>query len=127
MPENDKGFSVRENESESEIKFHFYCPQTKLRKGNGFTPVCQSFCSQGGSAPVHAGIHHPTGQTPPWADTPRADNPPNRRLLLWTVRILLECILVKSSTLKSHIESIKNNFITVSMWHSHDFLWNKWP
>ena len=24
-----------------------YRPQTKLRKGNVFTPVCQSFCSQG--------------------------------------------------------------------------------
>ena len=26
---------------------HFYFPQTKLREGNVFTPVCQSFCSQG--------------------------------------------------------------------------------
>ena len=25
----------------------FYRPQTKLREGNLFTPVCQSFCSQG--------------------------------------------------------------------------------
>ena len=25
-----------------------YCPQTKLREGNVFTPVCESFCSQGG-------------------------------------------------------------------------------
>ena len=52
------------------------------------------FCSQGWvSAPVHAGIH-PPGQTPQ-ADMPRADTPPHsRRLLLWTVRILLECILV---------------------------------
>ena len=36
-------------------------------------------------APLHAGI-------PPWADTPLSD----RRLLLWTVCILLECILVVS-------------------------------
>ena len=27
---------------------NFYRPQTKLRKGNVFTPVCQSFCSRGG-------------------------------------------------------------------------------
>ena len=26
---------------------NFYRPQTKLRKGNVFTPVCQSLCSQG--------------------------------------------------------------------------------
>ena len=33
----------------------------------------------------------PPVQTPPaWTDTPS----PSRRLLLWTVRILLECILV---------------------------------
>ena len=39
---------------------HFYRPQTKLRKGNVFPPVCQSFCSHGGgSASVHAGIHAP--------------------------------------------------------------------
>ena len=25
---------------------HSYLPQTKLREGNVFTPVCQSFCSQ---------------------------------------------------------------------------------
>ena len=36
----------------------FYCPQTKLRKGNVFTPVCQSFCSQEMvSASLHIGIH----------------------------------------------------------------------
>ena len=52
----------------------------KLRQGNVFTPVCQSFRSQGwGSASVHAGIHprvdtplgrHPPGRHPPWVDTP---------------------------------------------------------
>ena len=58
-----------------------YRLQTKLRKGNVFTPICQSFCSQEGvSASVHAGIHTPPGQTspgqtpprqiPPWEDTP---------------------------------------------------------
>ena len=47
-----------------------------------FTSVCQEFCPQGRG--VSANIH------------PRADNPqhPSRRLLLRTVRILLECILV---------------------------------
>ena len=44
---------------------HNYRPLTKLRKGNVFTPVCQSFCSQGVSASVHAGIHNPPGQTHP--------------------------------------------------------------
>ena len=57
-----------------------YHLQTKLRKGNVFTPVCQSFCSQGGvSASVHAGIHTPIpGQTSPWADTPQADTLPGK-------------------------------------------------
>ena len=53
----------------------FYGPQTKLRKGNVFTPVCQSFHSQGGvPAPVHAGIHTPPGRHP------RADTPLGRPL-----------------------------------------------
>ena len=55
-------------------------------------------------------------QTPPWADTPPpgrqplgrhlpADTPPpSRRLLQWTVRILLECILVQTSTTMSSYE-----------------------
>ena len=79
-----------------------------LRKGNVFTPVCQSFCSQGGVS------QHALGQTPPWqtvhllgrhlplqtpplADTPQcipacigADTAP------MAVRILLECILVRN-------------------------------
>ena len=51
----------------------YYRPQTKLRKGNVFTPFCQSFCSQGGvPASVYAGIHppgrHPPADTPPPAD-----------------------------------------------------------
>ena len=54
-----------------------YRPQTKLQKGNVFTPVCQSFCSVHGgvSTAVHAGIY-PPGQAPPprqtphWAGTP---------------------------------------------------------
>ena len=56
----------------------YYRPQTKLQKGNIFTPLCQS-------AP---------GQTPLQAHTlPLADTP--SRWLLWQiVHILLECILV---------------------------------
>ena len=45
-------------------KTNFYYPQTKLREGNVFTPVCQSFCSRGeGSAqPPYADLG--IGQTP---------------------------------------------------------------
>ena len=46
---------------------NIYRLQRKLRKGNVFTPVSQSFCSRGGgvvvSASVHAGIH-PLGRPP---------------------------------------------------------------
>ena len=45
-----------------------YRRQTKLRKGNAFTPVCQSFCSQGGG--VHPSMQTPPRQThPPRAET----------------------------------------------------------
>ena len=84
-------------------KYTRYLPQTKLRKGDVFTPVCQSFCSQG-VYPSACWDMPPPGQTPPGRHPPRAQPPgqtppppPSRRLLLQTVRILLECILVLRS------------------------------
>ena len=51
--------------------------------------TCLSFCPRGGGL-SQCMLRY----IPPWADT-QVDTPtPNRRLLLWTVRILLECILV---------------------------------
>ena len=54
----------------------YYRPQTKLREGNAFTPVCQTPPGR-----------HPLGR-PPLEDTP-----PQRRPLKQAVCILLECIL----------------------------------
>ena len=70
---------------------HYYHPQTNLWKGNVFTPVCQSFCSQGrvsAQGGVYPSMHwtDPPGQTPP-------PHPPWRPLQR-TVSSLLECILV---------------------------------
>ena len=68
-----------------------YHPQAKFRKGNVFTPVCQSFCS-GGCLP-QCMLGSPPGRHPPTS----------RWLLLRTVLILLECILVSldfSATLR---------------------------
>ena len=99
-----------------------YRPQTKSRKGNVFTSVCQEFCPQEGG--VYPSMHwasspqaetptprqtlpgltppplgrHPPGQTshlgrhPPGQTPPWADTPPWP--LQQMVRILLECILV---------------------------------
>ena len=98
----------------------FYRPQT-LGQGNVFTPVCQSFCSQG----VRGVCPSPWMQTQGWADplldaddpwgwadpppldadlpgvgqTPHMQTPPhtvNKR----AVRILLECILVSVASRK---------------------------
>ena len=85
-----------------------------LPQGNVFTPVCHSVhrgavCLSAGWD-THTPWQTPPGQTSPWADTPWVDTPwtdlparhppgqilPSRRLLQRTVRILLECILVKS-------------------------------
>ena len=65
--------------------------QTKLRKGNVFTPVCQSFCSQGGgevSASVHPGIHTSRVDTHPPGRHPQVDQlaPVGQ----WAICILLE-------------------------------------
>ena len=59
---------------------------TKLRRLCFYT--CLSFCSRGGLPQCMLG-YRPLRSTPP-GSTP----PPGRRLPLWTVRILLECILV---------------------------------
>ena len=61
-----------------------YRPQTNLRKGNVFKPVCQSVHRGRGVCLSACWADNPLGQTPPWADTP----------LQRTVCILLECILV---------------------------------
>ena len=51
---------------------YFYRPQTKLREGNVFTPVCLSFCSQGGCLPQcmlgYTTTTTPRQTPPPWAD-----------------------------------------------------------
>ena len=69
----------------------FYHPQRSC-EGYVFTPVCHPV-HRGGSASVHAGTTPPE-QTPPRTRHPRSRHPLGRRLLLRTVRILLECILV---------------------------------
>ena len=68
-----------------------YCLVTFRNDCEGYvvTPVCQSFCSQGGSTSVHAGIPTPPQSRPPQgpgtpspragtpgADTPRDQAPP---------------------------------------------------
>ena len=74
-----------------------YRPQTKLREGNAFTPVCQSFCSRrevsgsgsGGIYPPRSQppshthpvthslplIHTPDTLTSPWTPSPRLTPP----------------------------------------------------
>ena len=110
--------------TQSPLNVHYNVPyyrlQTKLRKGYVFTPVCHSV-HKGVSAPVHAGIHNGPGRHPP-GQTPRADTPPDRhhprrRLLLRTVRILLECISYFKSDLwtarftSQHVKLLSDVFL----------------
>ena len=69
---------------------------------------------QAGTPPqqVHPQQVHPLAGTPPGRYTPGQVHSPGRRLLLQTVRILLECILVSnvfSFTEKSHAKSWQQN------------------
>ena len=61
---------------------HYNRPQTNLWKGNVFTPVCQSFCSQGRVSAQGGCVSQHALDRPPSADTPTP------------VSSLLECILV---------------------------------
>ena len=45
-------------------------------QGNDFTPVCQSFRSQGGLPQYMLGYNPPWADTPPRADTPLGRHPP---------------------------------------------------
>ena len=53
----------------------YYRPQQELRKGNVFTPVCDSVHKRRvvWADTPQADTPSPSGQTPPWADTPQAD------------------------------------------------------
>ena len=52
---------------------HFYRPQRSC-EGYVFTPVCQSFCSQGGLPQCMLGCYPPEAGTP-WEQTPPAEPP----------------------------------------------------
>ena len=73
---------VRQNPSGNEIfgQNIFLLSATKLWQGNIFTPVCQSFHSQGGLPYTSHGQTDPPwadppGQTPTWADTTLGRHP----------------------------------------------------
>ena len=98
-----------------------FTARKRICEGYAFTPVCQSFCSQGGlpqcmlgyppqkQTPLEADIPRevdPPKQTPPWKQTPQSRHPPKadpspaQCMLEDTVNkravcILLECNLVK--------------------------------
>ena len=61
---------------EFNVRYHFYSPQTKLRKGNVFAPVCQSFCSQGGVC-LSACKDFPPSRHP-WETPPPSRHPTGR-------------------------------------------------
>ena len=81
---------------------YFYRPQRKLREGDTFTPVCQSFCSRGGGGGCTPLGRHPQPIPP--------GRHPLRRPLQGIVRILLECILVLLKIFGGH----------------QSFLWGHW-
>ena len=90
-----------------------YRPQTKLQKGNVFTPVCDSVhrrgrCTPPGQTPP-LGRHTPRqtppplrqtpradtplGKTPPWADTPLRDGHcSGRYAFYWNAFLFYNCI-----------------------------------
>ena len=100
-----------DSDSDMDLDPHCYRPQQSC-EGYVFTPVCHSVHKGEGclsacwdathppkaGAPLGPGT--PPGPSTPWdqalplEQAPPRSRPPGRRLLLRTVRILLECILV---------------------------------
>ena len=58
------------------LSTQFLPPANEVCEGYVFTSVCQSFCSQGVSVSVHAGIHTP--HPPPPEQTPWSRHTPSR-------------------------------------------------
>ena len=84
--------------------------QNNIGSMRRYPELCQLFCSQGGLPQCMLGYHPPGAEPPapgippgpgtplpPGRGTPHGTRPPSRRPLLQTVRILLECILVKAN------------------------------
>ena len=65
-------------------KIYIYRPQRSCGQCNIFTPICHSFCSQGGGLPQcmlgypPPRSRHPPRADPPWTRPPRADTPRSR-------------------------------------------------
>ena len=75
-----------------QLPVSYYRPPKKLRKGNVFTPVCDSV-HRGGYTHTSLGRHPPADTTLGRHPPPQADSPQGRPLQR-TVGILLECILM---------------------------------
>ena len=61
----------------------YYRPKRSFGQGNIFTPVCHSFCSQGGEyltrhPPPQPGRYTPPGPDPPRDQTPQDQTPPKQ-------------------------------------------------
>ena len=110
--------------SPTDVKVSLSLPsETKLQQGNVFTPVCHSV-HRGGvclsacwdthtplEAPPPHPLEAPPRSTPTEAHTPLEAHPPGstpspRRSLQRTVRILLECFLVKAISSCLHAGSL---------------------
>ena len=69
-------FSCTDEDAFNTLSFH-YRPQTKLRKGYFFTPVCH--CVHGmGACPSACWDTHPLGRHPPGQTPPSRHPPPSR-------------------------------------------------
>ena len=79
------------------LMLYFLPPANEVCEGYVFTPVCQTFCSQGGCLPQCILGYTNSSRTRPPPTPPRSrppgPDPLSRRLLLLTVRIILKCIL----------------------------------
>ena len=68
--------------------YHNYRPQRSCGQGNIFTPVCHSFCSQGGLPQCMLGYHHhpppPGSRPPPEMRPPGTRHPPRPDMPLLT-------------------------------------------
>ena len=83
---NIKRWQWRKRRNESEQSFMlslFLPPANEVCEGYAFTPVCQSFCSQGGVPGQVLPGRYTSRQAPPWYTVNK-----------WAVRIPLECKLV---------------------------------
>ena len=100
---------------------YYYGPQTKLREGNVFTPVCPSFCWQGVCGRHPSLGRHPPAETPLGSHPLAGRHPPGRQTLPCQADPPAQTPPFRDGHWSGRYASYWNTFLFQYTLHSHPF------